>query len=333
MISFIVISGGKRPTAIARLFNSVKTQAIPAYEIIVVGERADPPPPNCVYIERRELARTAAICAMRNIGLDAAKGDPAILLDDDVELSPTWYRDMRGHLESGFDVAGHRVTLPGGKRWYDWNIASRADPLTPTMMADYAYSGPDIYISGCLMIISRHVFENVRFNENLLNHQRDDVEFCHRVWDAGFTIKFFEKPSAVHYLEPSGRSESDPASGPAILSKAIHLYRMGQYGEAIPLFESVSVSGADGVKAVYHKGLCLMSMGDTDGAEASFKQVVKTAGISDKDARRLYFTACFHLGVICETAGKHGEARKMYETVLTGMPEHRKAAEGIKRLS
>jgi tetratricopeptide (TPR) repeat protein len=333
LISFIVISGGKRPTAIARLFESVKAQGIPDYEIIVVGELAGPLPPNCVYIERPELASTAAICAMRNIGIQAARGDPAILLDDDIELSPTWYRDIRAYLDSGFDVAGHRVTLPNGKRWYDWNVASRADPLSPTLMIPYAHTGRDVYISGCLMIINRHVFEKVRFNENLLNHQRDDVEFCHRVWDAGFTIKFFETPSAVHYLEPSGRSQSDPASGPALLSEGIHLYRMGRYGEAIPLFESVIASGTDNVKAVYHKGLCLMGMGDAQGAEASFKQVVQTASASDKDTRRLYFTACFHLGAIYETAGNAGEARKMYETALTGMPEHRNASEGIKRLS
>jgi tetratricopeptide (TPR) repeat protein len=183
------------------------------------------------------------------------------------------------------------------------------------------------------MIVSRHVFEKVRFNENLLNHQRDDVEFCHRVWDAGFAITFFEKPSAIHYLEPSGRSQSDPASGPALLSEGIHLYRMERYGEALRLFESVILSGADNVKATYHKGLCLMKMGDTQGAQAAFKQVVQTAAISDKDTRRLYFTACFHQGAIYEATGNSGEARKMYETALTGMPEHREAAEGVKRLA
>ncbi|MBF0292667.1 MAG: tetratricopeptide repeat protein [Nitrospinae bacterium] len=333
MISFIVISGGQRPTAIARLFDSVKAQSIPAYEMIVVGELTGAAPPDCVYIEKPELARTAAICQMRNIGLDAAKGDPAILLDDDIELSQTWYRDMRDYLDSGFDVASHRVTLPNGKRWYDWNVASRTDPLSPTLMIPYDHTGQDVYISGCLMIISRHVFEKVRFNENLLNHQRDDVEFCHRVWDAGYTIKFFEKPSAVHYLEPSGRSESDPASGTALLSEGIHLYRMERYGEAVRLFESVIASGSESVRAFYHKALCLMNMGDAEGAAESFKQVIQTAGISDKDARRLYFTACFHLGAIYEVAGNTGEARKMYETALTGMPEHRKTAEGVQRLS
>lgn len=333
MISFIVISGGKRPTAIARLFDSVTAQSIADYEIIMVGEHAGPSPANCVYIKRPELASVAAICKMRNIGLDAAKGDPAILLDDDIELSTTWYRDIRGHLASGFDVAGHSVTLPNGKRWYDWNVASRTDPLMPTLMIPYAHTGRDVYISGCLMIVSRHVFEKVRFNENLLNHQRDDVEFCHRVWDAGFTIQFFEKPSAIHYLEPSGRSQSDPASGSALLSEGIHLYRMEQYSEAVRLFESVILSGADSVKAVYHKGLCLMNMGDTQGAQDAFKRVVQTAGMSDKDTRRLYFTACFHLGAIYEATGKNDEARKMYETALTGMPEHRNSAEGIKRIS
>ena len=137
----------------------------------------------------------------------------------------------------------------------------------------------------------------------------------------------------VHYLEPSGRSESDPASGPALLSEGVHLYRMERYGEAIKLFESVMPSGSDNVKAVYHKALCLINVGDTEGARESFKQVSQTAVISDKDTRRLYFTACFHLGAIYEATGNTGEALKMYETALTGMPEHRKTAEGVKRLS
>ena len=235
MISFIIVSGGHRPESLQRLFDSIELQSVPDCEIIVVGRNNGPAPAGAVYIDRPDLADSAAICSMRNLGLDAARHDTVILLDDDVEFTDGWFNAIRPRLCTGYDMAGCRVITPAGERWYDWAWASRTDVTCPTRLADYDEVNNHIYIGGCFMMIRRHVFDEVRFDERLLNHQRDDVDYCRRVWEAGFKLTIFSEATVVHHLDPAGRNESDPASGPKLYSFAINLFRRGQWAEACTL--------------------------------------------------------------------------------------------------
>lgn len=331
MISFIIISGGDRAESIARLFTSIEKQAIPDYEIIVVGRHDGPLPDKARLVSRPGLADSAAICAMRNLGLDQAAGDPAILLDDDVEFTDGWHESLKGLLASDFDVASCRVITPAGDRWYDWAWASREDPSCPTRNLDYASSSPNVYVSGCFMAIRRKVFEKVRFNENLMNHQRDDVEFCHRVTDAGFDIDIFTEAHVIHHLDPAGRSASDPACGPDRFSRGVYLYRMRRHEEALRMF--LSVSGPENVKSAYHAALCLAELGDPAEAIKKLHFVADNADINKMDEKRIYFSAHFRLGALMEGEGKPADAALCYKRALEGIPEHHEAALALARLS
>jgi hypothetical protein len=332
VLSFVIISGGSRRHSVVRLLASLARAEVPAPEILIVGRHDGTVPEGVRVLAAPDLADRAAICAMRNRGIDATSGDPVILLDDDIEFTPGWYAAMAPAIASGrFDVAGCRCVTPAGRRWYDWSWASRDDPSSPPRLLEYADSSPNAYISGCFMMVRRRVFSTVRFDEGRLNHQRDDVDFCHRAVDAGFTLGTVPEATVIHHLEPAGRSASDPSSGSAAFAEGIALLRLDRHAEAIERFRQALAS--EGVRARYHEGVCLMELGRADEAVAVLTEVVD-AGEDiplDDERRRIHFGALYRLGVLQEQRGRTDEAHKLYAATLAGFPEHRAAGEGRTR--
>ncbi|HEB72449.1 MAG TPA: glycosyltransferase [Nitrospirae bacterium] len=329
-ISFIIISGGSRVESMERLLRSIEKQGLPDAETVVIGDIKGLFGEGIILINEPQLARTAAICKMRNIGVEKSSGSVVVLLDDDMELTDGWYAAIKKRLSGDdWDIAGCRVTGPSGGRWYDWNWASREDPLCPPRMIEYGQTSENLYISGCLMIIRRHVFDKVRFNENLLNHQRDDVDFCHRAIGSGFKFECWPEAVAVHHLEPEGRSASDPGSGSSGFAKAVYMFRKGAFSEALTLFHELAPSA----QVLYHLCLALKEMGMLEEAAREFKKLLKALNANDPKERRFYYSANFHLGVIREQEGKPEEAQLHYRETLAGFPEHYKAALGLSRMA
>lgn len=330
MVSFIIISGGQRPKSIRRLLSSIVSQNIPEYQIVIVGKHDGALPDGALYIKTPDLAESGAICKMRNIGIKASKGDPVVLLDDDVEFSDGWYGKIKRRLDGEFDIASCAVLTPTGERWYDWAWASREDLNCPTRKADYAETGGNMYIGGCFMMIRRHVFNKVKFNENLMNRQRDDIEFCHRAWDAGFSLSIFPEAHVTHHLDPAGRSEDDPASGSDKFTEGIYSFRMGRFSEALKVFSSLKEGEA--VRSRYYYALCLIKLNRKEEAVEELKYVIKIANVNDIEERRLLHTACFHIGSCMEEKGLNKEASEYYIKTLDGYKEHLEAGKGLDRV-
>ncbi|VAX17192.1 hypothetical protein MNBD_NITROSPINAE04-161 [hydrothermal vent metagenome] len=328
--SFVIISGGARVESMERLFRSIEKQSLPDAEIIVIGNVKDLYYDSATFINESELAGTAAICQMRNIGVEQSSGSVVVLLDDDIELADGWYGSIKDKLNNAsWDIAGCRVTGPSGGRWYDWSWASREDPLCPPRMLEYGETSENLYISGCMMIIRRHVFDKVRFNENLFNHQRDDVDFCHRAIDSGFTFECWPEAVAVHHLDPVGRSASDPAFGAAAFANAIYLFRKNEYGKAL---EILSGQGSE-AKVLYHAALCLKELDRPDEAVEEFIATLNVADRQNAAERRLYYSSMYHLGDLKERSGEPEEAKRYYDEALSGFPEHNEAALGLLRVA
>ena len=332
MLSFVVISGGVRPQSVARLLASLPPAATVAREVLIVGRHKGALPDGVRLLSAADLADQAAICTMRNRGVDATSGDPVILLDDDIEFTPGWYSAIAPAIASRrFDIAGCRCVTPAGRRWYDWTWASRHDPACPPRLLDYSDTSPNAYVSGCFMMVQRHVFDAVRFDERRMNHQRDDVDFCHRAVDAGYTLGIVPDATVIHHLEPEGRSTSDPASGSMLFAEGIALLRLDRHAEALDRFRATALS--EGVRARYHEAVCLMELERYSEAAATLAEVVADGdGVTfDDERRRIHYSALYRLGVLREREGRIPEAHRLYETALAGFPDHQAAGEGHRR--
>lgn len=232
LISFVIPTGGQRGQSLKSLIDVIARFDEFKVEIIPVGNTSGLSDSQiCKPVEVPELARDGEICKMRNLGGSASKGEILVFLDDDAEMPLQWQTLIKHLFEKilseQIDIGSCRITGPNGRRWYDWNWASRKDIDCPSMLLPYSQTDENLYISGCCMIMRRNVWEQIRFDENRLNHQHDDVSFCHKAHEHGY--KFGNETRAIikHLLLPSGRNPDDPASGAGNFPEMIYLYRSG----------------------------------------------------------------------------------------------------------
>ncbi|MBI5638118.1 MAG: glycosyltransferase [Nitrospinae bacterium] len=325
-ISFCVITGGHRPDMMEALIQSVIAQKIPAYEILVCGKYKNDPRVN--YVETKEWAETAAVCKMRNFNAARARYDTVIILDDDVTFAPDWWKNMKRHAD--FDLAGCRGLDPLGNRWWDYQKIERGNPLASPELLDYGAEHPGSYISGYFMMMRREVWEAVKFDETRRNYQHDDIDFCHRAKDAGFTLKVFPDAVVTHHVDPRGRAENDRARAEFIEKNAAAATAEGEARKLLLLKDYAAAAQKYRALAalhgrfddLYNLAFCEEHLGNADAALEWYR---KAAAANAPSPARLA-AAWFHIGYILRGGGKGEAAETALRKTIELQPDHKKAA-------
>jgi GT2 family glycosyltransferase len=94
--SWIVLTMGDRPADVATAIDSIEAQSVPAEEVLLVGNGADPGAIDGV--RTLHLPANLGVTGGRNAGADAATGDILFFLDDDARCA-------------GPDVAAHVLAV------------------------------------------------------------------------------------------------------------------------------------------------------------------------------------------------------------------------------
>lgn len=330
-VSFVIPTGGQRDHSLKTLLQIISGFDLFEKEIIPIGNTesisasADIRP---LYYP--ELAKDGEICRMRNIAAAQSSGDIIVFLDDDAEILQGWQENiislLRLLISGAKDIGTCRIVGPNGKRWYDWNWGSRLDLKCPSMLLPYGLSNENLYISGCCMIMRRDVWHDVQFDENRLNHQHDDVSFCHKAHDLGkrFTI---QKSSVIrHLLLPSGRNPDDPASGRGEFPDMIYLYRLGQIDQARSLLDTLK-NDCDPAVFNYYKGLFSFIQNKFQDSFSYFQRAISFKPDRGLEAQALYRSA------LCALALKNKESvLDILSKTLELMPDHPFARFRLSRL-
>ena len=169
------------------------------------------------------------------------------------------------------------------------------------------------------MIIARRVWDAVRFDELRLNHQHDDVDFCHRAIDAGFKFKFCRNAVVTHLMLPAGRNPEDPASGTDAFAEVIHQYRNGTVAVALEALQGLQ-SEIDAARFNYYSGLFHFCLRNFNRATASFEAALQALDMNID--RALAAMAYYRLGLIYNILKKNNLALEKYDNVLGIMPDH-----------
>jgi GT2 family glycosyltransferase len=129
------------------------------------------------------------LAAARNVGVSAATGSLLLFCDHDDVASPTWANAMSAALGT-YDVVGGRLDLTqtNSERVQAWRTEPPPRGLPRTM--DYAP-----YAVGASLGLRRRVHEKLGGFDTAYLGSHDDVEFCWRAQEAGYSIG--EAPGAV----------------------------------------------------------------------------------------------------------------------------------------
>ena len=332
-ISFVVPTGGMRTSALRRLCDSLRDQFGDSAEIVLVGNVAGYSLFGDALVDMPAEADRGMICHMRNAGGRQAAGNLLVFLDDDISLSAHWGRQIRpffGRVANGYpDVGTCRIVGPNGRRWYDWCWGSTKDRECPSMLLPYHRQHPSLYISGCCMIMRKTVFLDVLFDEELLNHQHDDVDFCHRALASGYSFGIECAAQLIHLLLPTGRNPEDTASGSDEFTQVIHLYRSGKLKDAQALLKRIE-GAIPRTVFLYYCGLFALFMRQTKTAETSFGALLTEPGIEQQHG--LLAQALYRLSLVKLMQQDKKGARRLLERVLERMPDHPFALARMARL-
>jgi GT2 family glycosyltransferase len=162
----------------------------------------------------------------RNVGLDLARGQIAIFLDDDViphrglvEAHLAAYDDPRvGGVAGRILDQGHEDgALPHPKVF---------DPQDGWRHAHFDHAQPgDVMTSrGCNMSFRRELLMRLRGFDGRLQMWRDDTDMCFRVRDAGYAIRFVPAASLMHLASASGGTRPGQQA-PSAFAGELRMYR------------------------------------------------------------------------------------------------------------
>lgn len=208
VLSSVVVPVRNGERQLGRQLRALAAQEPPAnFEIVVVDNgsvdrTADVARAHAHLFTRVAVVRSDApgLAAARNVGVSAATGSLLLFCDHDDVASPTWVTAMSNALRT-YDVVGGRLDLipTNSQRVRAWRTEPFPRGLPRTM--DYAP-----YAVGASLGLRRQVHEELGGFNTAYRGSHDDVEFCWRAQEAGYSIG--EAPGAVmsYTLRPQLRS-------------------------------------------------------------------------------------------------------------------------------
>lgn len=184
--TFGIITGGNNDTMINKIIDSIESQNIPKYEIIIVGNSIVNRN-NVRVIPFNENQKDKWITRKKNIITENAKYENIVYTHDYIRLTDGWYE---GQLKSGddFKVRMDIILTKEGVRFRDWciwpNNGNHMDniignkcliPYSMTHLSKY------MYISGSYWISKRDIMKEFPLDERLVWGQGEDVDWSKRV--------------------------------------------------------------------------------------------------------------------------------------------------------
>ncbi len=205
----LIIPTYKREELLVDCLQCALNQDFTDYEIIVIDQTKDHQPTTRQFLDAHAdrlvyiFSDIPSAQRARNLGLQHAKGDVLIVIDDDTTFDTNFLRNHYEAIQSGWDVVQGRILEPKSvvaphPMWMNnWMKIKGRD----TCETD----GPTNNVTGANFSFSRRVYEKIGgFDERFHGPVLDDGDFAQRAWRAGFKMRFIAKALAFHHVSEKG---------------------------------------------------------------------------------------------------------------------------------
>jgi hypothetical protein len=206
--TFGIITDGANDDTIIKIIDSIISNNIPKYEIIIVGNSKILPSDKIRIINFDETIVDKWITKKKNIIVSEAKYENIVLLHDYIIFDNDWYH---GFLMYGnnFDVCVNKILNYDNTRFRDYVLARglleheyifASNCLLPYDFVNNEKTNKYLYISGSYYVIKKYIAQKYPLNENLCWGQGEDYELALRFHKDNIIIKF-NKYSTVRFLK------------------------------------------------------------------------------------------------------------------------------------
>ena len=142
-----------------------------------------------------------------NVGLAAATGDALVLLNQDTIVQPGWLAGLVTALDApSVGIAGSLALLAEGKRVQhaggvvDWPLGvARHWGHGEALDARWRQAGDAQFVTGASLALRREVLEKIGpLDEAFWPGYYEDVDFCWRAREAGYSIRYAPASTLIH---------------------------------------------------------------------------------------------------------------------------------------
>lgn len=179
-ITFGIITSGN-DSFISKMIDSIESQNIPQYEIIVVGacglQRN-----RLKVIPFNETQVPMWITRKKNIISYVASYEIIVFMHDYIVLEPDWYKGFLEFGTQGWDVAMCKIHEIHGTRAMDW-MGLPNDKHYGNVLLPYDYSNPEgMYVPGNFWIAKKTFMMENPLDEGRIWGQGEDIEWSKRIF-------------------------------------------------------------------------------------------------------------------------------------------------------
>ncbi len=174
--------------------------------------------PEAVALKLIEFDHNTGTTYSRNQALAQATGEYVVVLDSDAYLNAAALQGLRGFLRDnpGCGMAVPRLTYPDGR----WQMSTDVFPgllrkiqrflflkdIEAKQGENLASGAVDYAISACWVMPARAV-EAVGLLDEKIFYAPEDVDYCIRIWKAGFSIHYLPELAVVHDAQEISRAK------------------------------------------------------------------------------------------------------------------------------
>jgi O-antigen biosynthesis protein len=143
-----------------------------------------------------------------NLAARSARGEYLLFLNNDAEILPDSLATAVAALDAapGLGAVGGKLVLPDGSLqeagsivWSDGSCLGYGRGHSP-WAPEYAFSRDVDYCSAALLLTPRHVFLTMGgFDGRFAPAYYEDVDYCVRLWKAGYRVQFHPRLLAMHF--------------------------------------------------------------------------------------------------------------------------------------
>lgn len=197
------------------LLESLKKVTYPNYEVIIVDnasqEDASSIIKNHPWVTFISSDVNLGFAGGNNLGLNAAKGDYFLLLNNDTEVDPGFIEPIVERMEHDkfIGITSPKIIFhhsPGIIQFAGFNPINRYTGRGNSIgfgqkdIGQYNQSHEISRAHGAAMMISRHAVEKVGLMADLFFLYYEEMDYCERIKKVGFTI-WYEAGSTIYHKE------------------------------------------------------------------------------------------------------------------------------------